>query len=98
MMDMKVDTGITLGNVIAKAWTDEDFKQALMRDPRAAIEAEGVCLPEGLEVRVLENSDSVFNLVLPPMPAMVRDKSDMPDRNSNSCWCSCPPNATWSYT
>jgi hypothetical protein len=97
-MDMKVDIGITLGNVIAKAWADEDFKQALMRDPRAVIEGEGVHLPEGLEVRVMENSDSVFNLVLPPKPATLRDQSDMPDRNNNSCWCSCPPNASWSYT
>ena len=54
--------------VIAKAWADEEFRAALLANPRAALQAQGIEVPEGLTLNVLENSDKVFNLVLPNMP------------------------------
>jgi hypothetical protein len=54
--------------VIAKAWADEDFKSALLADPRAALRTQGIEIPEGITVRVVENSDNVINLVLPKAP------------------------------
>ena len=54
--------------VIAKAWADEDFRAALMADPRAALAAEGIELPEGVTLNVVENSEQVLNLVLPQKP------------------------------
>ncbi|MGA2082257.1 MAG: NHLP leader peptide family RiPP precursor [Holophaga sp.] len=56
--------------VIAKAWADEEFKAALMADPRAALKAQGIEVPEGVTLNVLENSDNVINLVLPKAPEM----------------------------
>jgi hypothetical protein len=56
--------------VIAKAWADEEFKAALMADPRADLKAQGIEVPEGVTLNVLENSDNVINLVLPKAPEM----------------------------
>jgi hypothetical protein len=55
--------------VIAKAWADEEFKQMLLADPAAALKQEGIAVPEGVQVKVVENTDNVFHLVLPPKQA-----------------------------
>jgi len=57
-----------LRRILAKAWADEGFKAALLTDARAALAAEGVALPEGLRLRVVENSATDVTFVLPPKP------------------------------
>jgi hypothetical protein len=57
------------GKIIAKAWRDAAFKLALIANPSAALQAEGIELPNGVAVTVLENTDKQFYLVLPPVPA-----------------------------
>jgi hypothetical protein len=61
--------------VIAKAWADEDFKVALLANPKEALKSQGIEIPEGVTLNVfentghaLENSDNVINLVLPQAP------------------------------
>ena len=57
-----------MGRIIAKTWADEIFKQRLIKSPAAVLKDEGVEIPQGLEVRVVENTDKVFHIVLPPEP------------------------------
>jgi len=59
----------TLQRILAKAWADEGFKAALMADAPAALAGEGVALPPGLRLRVVENTDTDVTLILPPRPA-----------------------------
>jgi hypothetical protein len=70
--------------VIAKAWADEDFKAALMANPKAALMTQGIEIPDGVTLNVFENTDTVFNLVLPKLPdlALVGETLDSaePDR------------------
>ena len=61
------------GQVVAKAWRDEAFKQRLLANPKAALAEHGLSVPEGHEVRVVEGTERVHYLVLPPRP---RDVSD----------------------
>ena len=56
------------GKIIAKAWRDPAFKAALIANPAAALKAEGIDVPAGVTVTVLENTDKQFHLVLPPKP------------------------------
>jgi hypothetical protein len=51
--------------IIAKCWADEGFKQQLLADPVATLKQAGAELPEGLTLRVLENTERVLNLVIP---------------------------------
>ncbi len=55
--------------VVARAWEDEGFKQRLLADPRAVLQAEGVTFPAGAEVRILESTNQLVYLPLPPKPA-----------------------------
>lgn len=52
--------------IVSKAVKDDAFRARLLKDPRAAIEKEfGGKLPDGVTVRVHENSASEIHLVLP---------------------------------
>ena len=51
--------------VINKSWDDPEFKRRLLADPVKVLRAEGVNLPEGLRVRVIEDTDKLLHLVLP---------------------------------
>jgi len=54
--------------IIAKAWSDEEFKGRLLADPKAALKEEGIDVPEGITLRVFENTPTEFNFILPPKP------------------------------
>ena len=56
------------GKIVARAWRDAAFKAKLLADPHATLTEAGVAVPEGVTVKVVENTDSHFHLVLPPKP------------------------------
>jgi Nitrile hydratase, alpha chain len=56
------------GKIVAKAWRDPAFKAELIANPAAALKAEGIDVPAGMTVTVVENTDKQFHLVLPPVP------------------------------
>ena len=49
--------------VVARAWTDPDYKQRLLEDGSAAIAELGFSGVQGEDMIVVENSDDVHNLV-----------------------------------
>ena len=52
--------------LIQRSLEDEDFRQRLLDDPKGTLEQElGDRLPEGIEVRVVEESAQTIYLVLP---------------------------------
>lgn len=50
--------------VVAKAWSDPEFKQRLMQDAAAAIDELGFLGKATAHLKVVENTDSVHNLVV----------------------------------
>ena len=62
---MTNEIGNTWGAIIAKCWEDEAFRKRLIADPGATLAAEGVLLPDGVSVAVVEDTASVRHLVLP---------------------------------
>jgi nitrile hydratase len=50
--------------VIAKAWTDADYRRRLLEDGTAAIGELGYSGPQGEHIEVMENSDKVHNVVV----------------------------------
>ena len=57
-----------INNILAKCWADESFKQKLLANPTEVLKAEGVDIPAGYTVHVLENTDNIINYVLPRNP------------------------------
>ena len=58
-----------LGQVVAKAWQDEAFKQRLLANPQAVLQEHGIAVPDGVTVRVVEDTAETKHLVLPTNPA-----------------------------
>jgi Nitrile hydratase, alpha chain len=66
--------------LIQRSLEDEEFRQRLLAEPRAAIEQElGSRLPESVEVRVVEESADTIYLVLPSRSADAQG-SELSDR------------------
>ena len=57
------------GQVVARAWADPAFKQRLLANPADALREEGIEVPPGIELRIVEDTEQVRHLALPPKPA-----------------------------
>lgn len=57
------------GKLVAKAWSDDDFKAKLLADPMAVFKENELMIPEGIEIRMVENTGKVAHLILPPEPS-----------------------------
>jgi hypothetical protein len=55
--------------IVEKAWIDNTFKDRLLSDPAKVLRAEGVKIPQGVEVRIVEDTENVLHVVLPVKPA-----------------------------
>ena len=62
--------GRIAADVFARAMTDSEFKAQFIADPAAVLTAAGVEVPEGLTIKVVENSSTTFHVVLPDPEAM----------------------------
>lgn len=51
-------------HVVAKAWVDPEFKQALLHDATEAVASLGYCGRQGEHLEVVENTAEVHNLVV----------------------------------
>lgn len=61
--------------IIEKAWRDETFRAALLADPKAVIEAElGQALPQGITVKVVEETADTLYIRLPLNPDQLPDE------------------------
>jgi hypothetical protein len=83
--------------IITRCWEDEAFKKRLIADPAKTIDAEGVRIPAGVSIRVVEDTDQVRTLIIPPAPSHLDDDQlkritggrDMPIPCGHSDFC--PP-------
>ncbi|GAB1394984.1 hypothetical protein MASR1M60_31480 [Rhodocyclaceae bacterium] len=81
--------------LIARCWADEAFKQKLLADPAGTLKHEGIEVPVGVTLRVVENTEKDFTLVIPTRPKDLSDESldgtvggscsPMPGR-TGGCW------------
>ena len=67
------DKASVYAQIVAKAWADPVFKARLLADPRAALTEAGHAVPEGLIVKVVENTGKEVHLVLPARPTELSD-------------------------
>ncbi len=62
--------------VIARAWSDADFKAQLLNDPKTVLASYGIDLPPGLNLKIVENTTDTMHIVLPATPSQAGDLSD----------------------
>jgi Nitrile hydratase, alpha chain len=67
--------------LIQRSMQDETFRRRLLDDPKGTLERElGSALPEGVEVRVVEESADTIYLVLPPGRSADVQAGELSDR------------------
>ncbi len=62
--------------IIVRAWKDPQFKNLLLKNPRAAFKEMGVEISENIQVNVIEESASSYTFVIPASPANVSKLSE----------------------
>jgi hypothetical protein len=83
MLGQSVNWDYQWGQIVARAWAEDDFKQRLLADPAAILREYDLTPPAGVRVEVLEDSDrvaqdtdGVIHLVLPGKPSAVELSED----------------------
>ena len=66
-----------------------------MRDPKSVLKDYGLEVPDGMDVKVVENADNCVHITLPAAPAGSMDLSD--DELSNAAGGSADPTAGCFY-
>lgn len=85
------DPSQAYARIHAKAWQDEGYRQRLLDDPAAVLREEGLHVPEGKTVRVVENTPDVAHFVLPAKPASPLREEDLTGRTATANILICFP-------
>ena len=65
-----------MNTLIAACWKDDALKQRFLSDPHAVLADHGMDVPEGMNVNVVENTDTTVNVTLPAAPEGLAELSD----------------------
>jgi hypothetical protein len=57
------------GEIVSKCWYDAAFKKRFMSEPKKVLAEFGMPVPEGLDVKVVENTNDTMYLTIPPAPS-----------------------------
>ena len=71
-----------LAQLFADCWKDEALKARFMADPKEVLAEYDMPVPDGMDVKVVENADDRVHITLPAPPAGDGDLSD--DELSNA--------------
>lgn len=52
--------------LVAKAWSDTEFKAELLADPMKIFKENSMEVPVGMEVRIVEDTADTMHFILPP--------------------------------
>ena len=87
----------TLAQLFAACWKDEALKARFMSDPKAVLAEYGMPVPEDMNIRVVENSDSHVHITMPAPPDGHGNLSDdeLSEAAGGSC-AICVPGSTGS--
>ena len=55
------------GEIISKAGQDEGFRKRLLFAPATVVKEFGLEVPSGVRLSIIENTDQILHLVLPPL-------------------------------
>lgn len=76
MLKQSADWDYRWGQIVGRAWADEEFNRRLLADPLAVCAEYHLVVPAGVRIEVLENpsaipedTDEVVHLVVPGKPS-----------------------------
>ena len=57
-----------LTDLFAACWKDDALKARFMANPKAVLAERGIKMPDGIDVKVVENADNTVHITLPQAP------------------------------
>ena len=82
-----------LAQLFSACCKDEALKARFMAEPRVVLKEHGLDVPDGIDVKVVENADDCVHITLPAPPAGNNDLSD--DDLSNATGGASPCQVPW---
>ncbi len=73
--------------IIAQAWVNEEFKKRLLADPATVLAENGIEIPEGMTVKVVEQKENEIHIPLPPKPKVMVGAEELMERVQASSSC-----------
>ena len=71
-----------LADLFAACWKDEVLKARFMADPKTVLAEYNMSVPDGMDVKVVENADNCVHITIPASPSGPRQLSDEELRNA----------------
>jgi hypothetical protein len=65
-----------LASLFTACWKDEALKARLISDPKGVLSEFNLPVPDGVDIKVVENSDNCIHITLPANPMMMDEMSD----------------------
>jgi hypothetical protein len=65
-----------LASLFAACWKDEALKARFMADPKAVLAEYDMPVPDGMDVKVVENADNCVHITMPADPSGSNELSD----------------------
>jgi hypothetical protein len=65
-----------LASLFAACWKDEALKARFMSDPKAVLAEYDMDVPDGMDVKVVENADNCVHITMPADPSGSMELSD----------------------
>jgi hypothetical protein len=78
-----------LASLFAACWKDEALKARFMSDPNAVLLEHGMEVPEGIDVKVVENSENCVHITMPGAPTGHHELSDEELAAAAAGGCAC---------
>ena len=78
--------------LVKRAWNDHAFKQRLLSDPVTVFNENNLTVPDGMQVKIMEDKDNLRHLPLPPKPT-TQQASVQKETMTLGSWFCCH---TWS--
>ena len=76
-----------LQQIVEKSAVDEQFRQALLANPKATISNElGITIPDSMTVKVHESDMQTVHLALPPDPNITEEQLEAISAGLCCCW------------
>ncbi len=73
--------------VIAKAWSDPQFKAQLLKNPEKVLKEQGIMLPPGKKVEVCESNETTLYFVIPQKPQGALSEKELESIAGGACMC-----------
>ena len=74
-------------HIVEKSALDEEFRKALLADPRSTINQElGITIPGSMNIEVHESDMQTVHLALPPAPNMTEEQLEAISAGLCCCW------------